>query len=197
MSTFILIRLENDARCEKGVPLGFLSFPLHLSIMAENKRKALDSVDKIVLILPLLGFLDVLSTLYLQARGYPLELYEFGFFASFFVGVGLTYFYAVVYLLILGAFAYFLWLIKNKELNPFHFFDKVVFVFLVGVVCYVFLRLTAVSVGNFLLSYFVADKVSSGPVMVLTYLSTAFALAFYLRQDIVKWVKSDGAEDEQ
>jgi hypothetical protein len=197
MSTFILVRLENNGRCEKGVSLGFLSFPLHLHIMAENKRKVLDSADKITLILPLLGFSDVLSTLYVQAMGYPLGLHEFGFFASFFVSVGLTHFYAVVYLLILGAFAYFVWFIKNEELNPFRFFDKAIFVLLVSVVCYIFLRLTAVVVGNLLLFYFVIGKVSSGPVIVLTYLSTAFALAFYLKQDVVKWVKSDGAESEQ
>jgi hypothetical protein len=117
-----------------------------------------------------------------------------GFFASFFVDVGLTYFYAVVYLLILGTFAYFVWFIKSKELNPFHFFDKAIFVLLVSVVCYISLRLTAVVVGNLWLAYFVIGKVSSGPVIVLTYLSTAFALAFYLKQDVVKWVKNDDAE---
>lgn len=159
--------------------------------------KALDDVDKVILVLPFLGFLDILSTLYVQALGYPLLLYEFGFFASFFVSVGLTYFYAVVYLLIFGAFVYFLWFTKNKELSPSHFFDKIIFLFIVTIVCFICLRLTAVSVGNFLLPYFVAGKVSREIVIILTYLSTAFALIFYLRRDVFKWVKSDDTAKEQ
>jgi len=50
----------------------------------------LDGVDKIIWVLPFLSVLDVISTLYVESSGCSLELYEAGFFAGYFVGVGLN-----------------------------------------------------------------------------------------------------------
>jgi hypothetical protein len=156
----------------------------------------LDNVDKVILTLPILGTLDVLSTLYVESLGYSLEAYEVGFFASFFVHSGLAFFYAIVYLLIISALAYFLWFIKNKELTPSHFLDKILFVLLIVVVYYVFVGLTVVSVGNFLLPGFVEGRVLRFPVILLTYLSTAVTLSLYLWQDIARWLKANGNKKE-
>jgi hypothetical protein len=73
-----------------------------------------------------------------------------------------------------------LWYIKNKKLNPCVFFDKVIFLFLVGVACYIYVRLTIAFVGNFMLPYFVSGGVSWFSINLLVYLSTAFTLFFYL-----------------
>jgi hypothetical protein len=102
----------------------------------------LDSVDKIIWILPFLSILDVISTLYVESLGYSSVLYEAGFFARYFVGAGLTCVYIVIYLSSVSIVAYVLWYIKNKKLNSSVFFDKVIFLILVGVACYIYVRLT-------------------------------------------------------
>lgn len=156
----------------------------------------MDNVDRVILTLPVLAVLDVLSTLYMESLGYSLEVYEVGFFASFFVHIGLTYFYAIVYLLIICALAYFLWFIKNRELSSSHFFDKILFLLLIAVVYYVFIGLTVVSVGNFLLPSFVEGRVSRFPVILLTYSSTAVTLSLYLWQDAARWLKANSNKKE-
>lgn len=103
-------------------------------------------------------------------------LHEAGFFAGYFVGAGLTYVYIVMYLSSVSIVAYVLWYIKNKKLNSSVFFDKVFF--LVGVACYVYVRLTVAFVGNFMLPYFVSGRASWFSINLLVYLSTAFTLFF-------------------
>lgn len=159
-------------------------------------EKSLDSVDKVIWILPFLGVLDVVSTLYVESLGYSLALYEAGFFARFFVGLGLTYVYIPIYLLSLVSLSYALWYIKSEKLDSSHFFDKVVFLFLVLVACFVYVRLTVAFTGNFLLPYFLSGTVDVFLVSLLIYLSTAFTLGLYLWRDVVVWVTADGDETE-
>ena len=151
----------------------------------------MDNIDRVILTLPVLAALDVLSTLYMESLGYSLKVYEVGLFASFFVHTGLTYFYTIVYLLIISALAYFLWFIKNKGLNWSHFFDKILFLLLIIVVYYVFIGLTVVCVGNFLLPSFIEGRVSRFPVILLTYSSAALVLSLYMWQDIARWLKAN------
>jgi hypothetical protein len=151
----------------------------------------LDNVDRVIFTLPVLATLDVLSTLYMESLGYSLEVYEVGFFASFFVHTGLTYFYAIIYLLIISALAYFLWFVKNKGLSSSHLFDKILFLLLIIIVYYVFAGLTVVSVENFLLPSFVKGRVSSFPVILLTYSCTAVTLSLYLWQDVARWLNAN------
>jgi hypothetical protein len=152
----------------------------------------LDNVDKVIWVLPFLGVLDVISTLYVESLGYSLSLYEAGLFARFFVVAGLIYFYIPVYVLIIVGLAYVLWYIKNRKLDSFNLLDKIIFLFLVGVTCYVYLRLTDAFIGNLFLPYFIARGISRFSVAVLIYLSTAFTLSLYLWRDVVEWVMADG-----
>ena len=140
----------------------------------------LDSVDKIIWILPFLSVLDVVSTLYAESLGYSLAVYEAGCFAGYFVGAGLTYVYVVIHLSSVSVVAYVLWYIKNEKLNSSVFFDKVIFLLLVGVACHIYVRLTVAFVGNFLLPYFVSGRVSWFSVNLLVYLSTGFHSIFLL-----------------
>lgn len=156
----------------------------------------MDNVDKVIWVLPFLGLLDVISTLYAEGLGYSLALYEVGFFARYFVGAGLAYIYIVIYLLGISMVAYVLWYIKNKKLDCSLFFDKIIFLFLVGVTCYIYIRLTVAFVGNFLLRFFVSGRVSWFLVTLLTYLSTASTLGFYLWRDVVAMVRANGGEKE-
>lgn len=156
----------------------------------------LDSVDKIIWILPFLSVLDVISTLYVESLGYSSVLYEAGFFAGYFVGAGLTYVYIVVYLSSVSIVAYVLWYIKNKKLDSSVFFDKVIFLFLVGVACYIYIRLTVAFIGNFVLPFLVSGRVSWFSINLLAYLSTAFTLFFYLRRDVIDWVRENGGKKE-
>ncbi|MGB9778124.1 MAG: hypothetical protein ACPLW8_01855 [Candidatus Bathyarchaeales archaeon] len=154
--------------------------------------KKLDNVDKIIWVSPFLGVLDVVSTLYVESLGYSLSQYEVGLLAKIFVSAGLTYLYIPVYLLILSGFAYVLWYIKNRKLDSSRFFDKILFLFLVGTACYVYMQITVAFIGNLLLPYRVSGRISWSSINLLIYLSTAFTLTMYLWRDVMLWVKSNG-----
>jgi len=161
------------------------------------REKQLDNVDKVIWVLPFLGVLDVVSTLYLESLGYSLALYEVGLFARFFISFGLFYFCIPVYLLIIVGFAYVLWYIKNRKLNSSNRFDKVIFLMLVGVTCYVYMRLTDAFIGNLFLLYLVARGTSRFSVTLLIYLSTAFTLSVYLWGEVITWVMANGDKKEK
>lgn len=152
----------------------------------------MDSVDKVIWVSPLLGALDVISTLYVESLGYSLVRYEAGLLARIFINAGLTYLYIPVYLLILSGFAYVLWYIKNRKLEPSRTFDKILFLLLVGTACYVYMRITVAFVGNFLLPYRLSGRISWSSINLLIYLSTAFTLTLYLWRDVILWVKVGG-----
>ena len=57
-------------------------------------------------------------------------------------------------------------------------YEKVIFLFLVGVACYIYVRLTMVFVGNFMPLYFVSRRAFWFSVNLLVYLSTAFTVFF-------------------
>lgn len=132
----------------------------------------------------------------MESLGYSLALYEIGFFARYFVEADLTYVYIVIYLLSVSVVACLLWYIKNKKLDSSLFFDKIIFLLLVGVACYIYIRLTVTFVGNLLLPSFVDGRISRFLVNLLIYLSTAFTLGFYLWRDVIAWVRANGGEKE-
>jgi len=157
----------------------------------------LDNVDKIIWVLPVLAFLDVFSTLYIQSLGYSLAQYESGAVARIFINAGLIYVYIVIYPLVIIGMAYVLWYIKNKKLDSSYLLDRVVFLLLIGVTCFIYIRLTAAFIGNFLVTYFVSGKTSPFSVALLTYISIAFTLTIYLWRNVLTWVKSHGEKKEQ
>jgi hypothetical protein len=152
----------------------------------------LDSVDKVIWISPFLGVLDIVSTLYVESLGYSLSQYETGFLARVFINAGFTYLYIPVYLIILAVFAYALWYIKNRKLDSSRTFDKILFLFLVGAACYIYVRITVTFIGNFLLPYRVSGRVSWFLINLLIYLSTVFTLSLYVWRDVTVWVRSNG-----
>jgi len=110
----------------------------------------LSRLDRVILILPVLGILDVLSTFFAAWRGYSLHLYEVGVFASYFAQKGLLHLYVFIYLGILVGVAGVLLFIK-REVNTDRFFDELLLLLLVGVICLIEARLTSVIVSNLLL----------------------------------------------
>jgi hypothetical protein len=167
-----------------------------LFIFHKVEGKHLDNVDKVIWVLPLLGVFDVISTLYTESLGYSLALHEVGLFARFFASTGLIHVYIAIYLLIVSGIAYILWFIKSKRLSSSQFFDRILYVFLVGVACFMFMRLTASFTGNLLIPYFADATVSWFLAIFLVYLSTAFTLTLYLWRDVAKWVKASGDENK-
>jgi hypothetical protein len=157
-----------------------------------------DNTDKVILALPVLGFLDVISTFYVESVGYPLETYEAGVFARFLVSVGgvAIYIYAAFYVLCFVGLAYALWDIKNRRLNVSVLFDKCLFLFLVSVACFIFVRLSVAFAENLLLPYFVSGAVSLIPTSVLLYSVITVCLAFYIWHDVVIWVREYGDKEE-
>jgi hypothetical protein len=156
----------------------------------------LDSVDRIIGILPLLAVLDVASTLYVQSLG-DSSLHEVGLFANFFAKAGSVYAYIPVYLLLIIGLTYVLWYVKNKELDSSRAFDKVIFLLLVAVACFVYMTLTAAFIGNFFLPSIVSRGIDWFTIQVVIYASTAFSLGFYIWHDVITWVKSNNEEEKQ
>jgi len=148
----------------------------------------LSRFDKVILVLPVLGVLDVLSTLYGGCLGYSLERYEAGFLASFFARLGLLYVYIPVYLGILAGMAWVLLRIK-RELSPSALLDKVVFLLLVGVVCFMYARLFGTIIMNVLL--FSGRGVSSGLVEGVVYLFTVGYVITLVWRDVVEWLRGE------
>ena len=148
----------------------------------------LSRLDKVILVLPVLGVFDVLSTFYGGYLGYPLERYEAGFLASFFARHGLLYVYIPVYLGILAGMAWVLLRIK-RELSPSALLDKVVFLLLVGVVCFMYARLFGTIIMNVLL--FSGRGVSSGLVEGVVYLFTVGYVITLVWRDVVEWLRGE------
>ena len=110
----------------------------------------LSRLDRVILILPVLGILDMLSTFFAAWRGYSLYLYEVGLFASYFAQKGLLHLYVFIYLGILVGVAGVLLFIK-REVSTARFLDELLLLLLVGVICIIEARLTSVIVSNSLL----------------------------------------------
>jgi len=148
----------------------------------------LSRLDKVILVLPVLGVFDVLSTFYGGYLGYPLERYEAGFLASFFARHGLLYVYIPVYLGILAGMAWVLLRIK-RELSPSASLDKVVFLLLVGVVCFMYARLFGTIIMNVLL--FSDGSISGGLVEGVVYFFTVGYVIMLVWQDVVEWMRGE------
>ena len=157
---------------------------------------ALDSVDKVIWILPFLAVADVATTLYAQSLGYSLFAYEAGYFALMAVLADLIYVYAFVYVLIIAGFSFILYYIK-KKLDPLRVFDKVLFLFLVVATGYIYTTLTATFIGNLVVP--LAETRVVGwwyTVRILAYFSCVLSLFFYLWHDVLKWVRTKGDKNE-
>ncbi len=157
----------------------------------------IDSIDKVIWILPFLSVADVLSTLYEESLGYSLQRYEAGLFARFFVTSGLTYVYALIYVASIAVLSYAMWDIKNKRLDPSHWFDKALFLLLVGVACFMYGRITLAFTLNILFPYFIQGTISFVLVIWLVIVSLIFSLGFYIWHDVFMWVKTHGNKNEQ
>lgn len=155
----------------------------------------MDTVDKIIWILPVLAVFDVASTFYAGSK-VDLQYYEHGLFASFALALGWVYLYvyAVIYVLIVIGISYFMWYIKNRKLNPANSIDKAVFLILVGVTCYIYARLTVAFVTNFFLPALIERHVNLYLLTVIVGISALFSLGYYMWRDVLAWVKADGRE---
>ena len=156
----------------------------------------MDSVDKAFWVIPILGILDVTSTLYMTSLGYHPRVLEIGFFARVSEPSSLVYGFAAAYVVGLFALAYALSHVKSKWLDAQHSADKVVFLLLVVILCILYVGVTAAFAGNLLLPY-VADGSVSQPVMSLVlYLSTAFSLGLYIWHDVLGWLRANESKKQ-
>ncbi len=145
----------------------------------------MDTIDRVIWVLPVLAFLDVASTFYALNSASM----ETGYLASIFIGANLLFVYVIIYPVIIIATAYGLYQIKGK-LNPYNFADKAIFLFLVGAACFAYMRLTEVFIMNFFLSTFIARGIDLFSISIVIYLATFASLALYIWREVVEWVKS-------
>ena len=76
----------------------------------------MDRIDKIILLPPLFGFLDCLSTLHAQFCGFPLEKYEAGFLASFFAKAGLFVYYIPISISVFALISCMLFYLRKLQI---------------------------------------------------------------------------------
>jgi hypothetical protein len=155
--------------------------------------ESLDSVDKVIWILPFLALLDTASTLYLDSLGRSSPPFVRGFFAAFFVTPDpmLTYSLVVVYVIAFLVFSFILSYMKNK-LDSSEAVGKLVFLVLLAVIGYIYLRLTASFIVNFFYFPITSRGIDLQGITMVVYASTAFSLGYYIWHDVVAWVRSDG-----
>ena len=115
-------------------------------------RVKLTRLDKLILILPFFGFLDLISTFYAEYRGYSLGKYEVGFLASYFFKAGSLYYYIPLYFLILFGMAAGMLYIRSKLALSSSWPDKIVFLLLVMSVGIIEAKLVGTAVSNVLLT---------------------------------------------
>jgi hypothetical protein len=153
----------------------------------------LDAIDNVIWVLPFLALVDVISTFYIAGRGYALGSYEWELFALLFVRGGsfFVYLYAAIYLLIMVGIAYVLLFVKNKELNPSRRPDKAVFLILLGVVFYIYMRLTAAFIMNFLLPNIIQRGLGMFQLILVIYAADFLSLGFYVWDTVLSWMRHD------
>jgi hypothetical protein len=96
----------------------------------------LSRIDTVIMFPPFLAIFDCISTLYAEYRGFPLEQYETGFFASSFAKAGIFVYYipvAVTYFALVSMIFYYMkkkrFFLKDSVKNQKLFFA----LFLIGV----------------------------------------------------------------
>lgn len=156
----------------------------------------MDSIDKGIWILPFLAVLDVISTFSVIGQDYPLQYYEYGMLASFFVRAGTAYvsLYIFIYLLIIVGFSYMVSNIKSRRLKRSEPSDKILFLLLVSATCYAYTRLTVAFSMNFFLPLLVARSVDLVWLSIVVGLGASFSLMLYIWPDLRAWVESNGKE---
>jgi len=110
--------------------------------------------------------------------------------ARIFVVAGLTYAYAVAYILIITGFAYALWYVKNRKLRSSRLVDRFLFLIVVGAAGYICVRLTVTFVGNLSLPYVLTSALNWFVLNLVVYSATITALVFYLWNDVILCVKN-------
>lgn len=159
----------------------------------------MDAVDRVIWILPFLALLEVISTFY-TASLRPLANYNWELFANLFVRVAGTiygYPYAIIYLAIMVGVAYALLYIKNRKLRPSHTPDKVIFLVLVGVIFYIYMRLTAAFLMNFFLPTIIEHRTNMSELVLFIYVGSALSLGFYLWDTVLSWVRRIESEKKE
>lgn len=151
----------------------------------------LSNLEKAIVILPILGVEDVLSTLYIEYSNRPLKVYETGFFAKYFLNVGLLYLYIPIYLVILLGIAWVMLYIR-RSLKPSFLLDKVVFILLIGATCFMDSFLSGVIVSNILIGLGrTLNPIELMDVMrVLVGISVGFTIISYIKKEAVEFLSS-------
>ena len=147
-------------------------------------RVKLTRLDKVILLLPFFGFLDLISTLYAQYRGYSLGKYEVGFFASYFAKAGALHYYIPLYFLILFGMAAGMIYIRSKLALSSGWLDKIVFLLLVACVGVIEATLVGTAVSNMLLTTATRTEIRNFG-KTIAYLVTILVVLWSAKNEII------------
>lgn len=158
----------------------------------------MDNVDTVIWILPFLALFDVISTFYAWSKVSSLQGYNWEFFANFVSASSIyAYFYAAVYILFVVGIAYVLMYIKNKVLKPSRTPDRVIFLVLVGVVFYIYMRMAAALLMNFFLPSIIERGLNMFELPLVIYAGCILSLGFYVWDTVLAWERNSGDKEKK
>jgi len=156
----------------------------------------LGRLNMAIWVLPVLGVLDIFTTFHIANLGYSIEKYEVGLFAGYFARMGLLHYYVPLYILILFAFSFILWTIKNS-LDPNSGIDRFLFGVLIFVLCFVYGKLSMVIASNILLPNYLQGRLflPKGLVEVFVFIASVFQIAWFIKDDFVGFYQVEELEE--
>jgi len=150
----------------------------------------LDSVDKVVVVLPFLAILDVVAALYVKSLGDPFAQYKVGLFAKFPSGIDLIslYIYVVAYLIAMFGLAIALLYLKDR-LESSNDLGRLGLLAVAGIACFLYVVLSEGLIVNFFLRSILDRGIDLFWLTGVVYFAAAFSVGFYVWRDLVAWVR--------
>ena len=153
----------------------------------------LDSIDKVLWVLPFLAVLDVVAALYVKSLGTPYSGYDVGLFAKLLFTTSQTYLYIHVFVYLIVAFGIITALLYVKSrLNPSCAVGRMGLLAVVGITCVVYVVLSEGFIINFFLQPILDRGIDLFWLAGVVYFAAAFSVGFQIWHDVIAWMRSNG-----
>ncbi len=155
----------------------------------------MDSVDKVVVVLPFLAILDVVAALYVKSLGDPFAKNKVGLFANFLSGIDLIslYIYVVAYLIVMFGLAIALLYLKDR-LESSSDLGRLGLLAVAGIAGFLYVVLSEGLIVNFFLRSILDRGIDLFWLTGVVYFAAAFSVGFYVWHDLVAWVRPADAK---
>lgn len=152
----------------------------------------MDSVDKVLCVLPFLAVLDVIAALYAKGLGTPYSWHDVGLFASYLFTTSQIYLYMHVFVYLIVAFGIVTVLLYVKSrLDSSRVVGRLGLLAIVGIAAVVYVVLSEGFIINFLLQPIIDRGIDLFWLAAIVYSAAAFSVGFYVWHDVILWVRSN------